>query len=298
MARRPKTDEPISMLSYRHAFHAGSAADVLKHAMFVFVLAYAGRKPKPLYLLDTHAGAGIYDLSSPQAQRTGEYAAGIARLIAAVPNEPELVAPYLALVRAANPTGRLEAYPGSPILARRLLRPQDRHEAAELHSSDHRQLRALLGHVPRANVTREDGLALLIARLPPPERRGIVLIDPSYEIKSDHEAVVRALTRAYRRFATGTYLLWYPVIERRRVETFLDSLRASGLRAIYQVELCLRPDAPGRGMTGSGVLVVNPPWTLPSAVDRGLPWLVEKLGAAGPNMAGWLVPEGSSARAK
>lgn len=277
------------MLSYRHAFHAGSPADVLKHAIFAFTLAYAGRKAKPLYLLDTHAGAGGYDLTAAAAARTGEHLAGIARLLAPAADEPALLDPYLALVRAANPAGRATTYPGSPLLARRLLRPQDRHELAELHPTDHAGLSALLAGAPRTRLYREDGLALLLARMPPPERRGIVLIDPSYEIKSDYQTVVRALLGAQRRFATGTCLLWYPVIERGRVEALLDELRASRLRAVYRAELCQLPDTPGRGMTGAGMLVVNPPWTLPAAVEQALPWLARRLAATGPASAGWLI---------
>jgi len=277
------------MLGYRHAFHAGNFADVLKHAVFVFVLGHAGRKAKPLYVLDTHAGAGAYDLSSPQALRTGEHRAGIGRLMAAGP-APPLAASYLDLVRAANPGGRLLAYPGSPALARAMLRPQDRLELAELHPSDHAALAARFAAVPRTRVVRGDGLELLLARMPPPERRGVVLIDPSYELESDHAAVVRALARAHRRFATGVYLLWYPVIERARVEALLAALRAAAIPAIYRLELCLLPDTPGRGMTGSGLLVVNPPWILPDEAARALPWLADRLRAEGPCRAGWLAP--------
>lgn len=273
------------MLSYRHAFHAGSPADVLKHAVLTFILAYAVQKPRPLYVLDTHAGAGAYDLGSAYAQKTGEARLGIARLAGADEAVPELFADYLDIVR------NRPAYPGSPILAHAFLRRQDRLELAELHPTDHAILAQGFDGVPRVRVTREDGLLLLLDRMPPPERRAIALIDPSYEVKSDYEAVVETLAAAHRRFATGTYLVWYPVIERERATAFLDGLRATGIPAQYRIELGLLPDAPGRGMTGSGLVVVNPPYTLPEAVQAALPWLAGRLGASGPVLAEWLVPE-------
>jgi 23S rRNA (adenine2030-N6)-methyltransferase len=279
------------MLSYRHAFHAGNFADVLKHAVQVAVLRYLAGKAKPLYVLDTHAGAGMYDLGSPEAAKTREHRAGIERVLAAPEPWPDLVAPYLGLVRAANPAKHLALYPGSPCLAAALLRPQDRLELVELHPTDHTALAARFAAAERARVVRADGLTHLVARMPPVERRGLVLIDPSYEIKTDYEAVVKAVAKAHRRFATGTYILWYPVIDRARVEALLTGLRATGIRAQYRIELCLLPDSPGRGMTGSGLIVINPPWTLPSLVDAGLPWLTERLAAEGPCAAGWLVPE-------
>src|SRR6478735_4834410 len=157
------------MLSYRHAFHAGSFADVVKHAILVQVLRHVVRKPKPVYVLDTHAGAGSYRLDTPMAAKTGEFRAGIGRLLAAPGPWPELVAPYLELVRAANPGGELRCYPGSPALARALLRPQDRLELVELHSTDHALLAASAAEAPREEIVRADGLELLVARMPPPE---------------------------------------------------------------------------------------------------------------------------------
>lgn len=278
------------MLSYRHAFHAGGVADVLKHAIYVFTLGYVVRKAKPLYVLDTHAGAGAYDLHAPEAARTGEHRAGIGRLIAFDEPSPALVAGYLDLVRAANPAGVTRIYPGSPSLARAILRSQDRLELAELHPTDHAALLARFGTAARTRIARTDGLGLLLARMPPPERRSVVLIDPSYELKSDDEVVVRTLAKACRRFAAGLYLLWYPVIDRARVEAFLEAIRATRLRAVHRSEICLLPDRPGHGMTGSGMLVVNPPWLLPDAAAAGVPWLAQRLGAEGPLSVGWLVP--------
>lgn len=278
------------MLSYRHAFHAGSFADVLKHAILVHVLRHVVRKPKPVYVLDTHAGAGSYLLHMPMAQKTGEYRAGIEKALAAAGPAPELLAPYLALVRAANPDGGLRHYPGSPALARALLRSQDRLELVELHGTDHGVLAASAPGGQREQVVHGDGLAVMVERMPPPERRGVVLVDPSYEVKSDYRSVVEALALAQRRFGTGTFLLWYPVIERARTEALLADLQATGMPGQFRVELGLRPDAPGRGMTAAGVVAINPPWTLPDVAAAGLPWLAAALGAEGRAIAEWLVP--------
>ena len=158
----------------------------------------------------------------------------------------------------------------------------------ELHGTDHA---TLAGWAESGDqVHREDGLAALVTRMPPRERRGVILIDPSYELKSDYHAVPEALARAYRRFATGTFLLWYPVIDRTRTDELLAALRAGGINRQFRLELGLRPDAPGRGMTGAGMVVVNPPWTLPEAAAAALPWIAAALGAEGPVSVGWLVP--------
>jgi 23S rRNA (adenine2030-N6)-methyltransferase len=251
------------MLSYRHGFHAGGPADVLKHAVLCFVLDYALRKPKPVYVLDTHAGAGVYGLRSAMADKTGEWRAGIGRLFDAV-DPPDLLRPYLELTRNVRQD---MVYPGSPELARRLLRPQDRLELAELHPSDHALLADRLGGQPRVRVARTDGLQLLVARMPPPERRAIAIIDPSYEIKGEDHGIVDALAKAHRRFASGVFILWYPVIERARVDALIADVEGREVGPTCRIELCMSPDSDGRGMTGSGVLVVNPPWTLrPAAI--------------------------------
>jgi len=279
------------MLCYRHGFHAGGPADVLKHAVFAFVLRYATAKPKPLYVLDTHAGAGEYDLASPLAAKLAEHEAGIVRVLAAPDTAPDLLAPYLDLVRGANPAGLLRIYPGSPELARALLRPGDRLELVELHRTDHAGLAARFDHVHGAKVLWEDGLAVLDARMPPPEHRAVVLIDPSYEVKTELEAVPEALARAHQRFPAGVFLLWYPVIERARTDLLLARLLASGIRRQLRIELDLAPDGARRGMTGSGLVVINPPWTLPAAAAAGLPWLARALGATGRWSCDWLAPE-------
>lgn len=279
------------MLSYRHGFHAGNAADVLKHAVFVFVLGHLQRKAGPLLILDTHAGAGLYDLASAEAAKTGEFRDGIGRLAAGAGDAPELLAGYLALVKARNPRGPFAVYPGSPALALAMKRPQDRLAFYELHPADHARLADLAGRARGVSVERADGFKGLIAHVPPVGRRGLVLIDPSYEIKTDYDNVVVALAKAWRRFATGVYVLWYPVIERSRIDALLAAVAAAGIRKVYRLELGMAPDAPGYGMTASGMLVVNAPFTLPRAAEPALPWLTERLGARGRAVAEWLVPE-------
>ena len=282
------------MLSYRHAFHAGAPADVLKHAVLAFTLRHATAKPKPLYVLDTHAGAGGYDLRSPMAQKTGEASRGILLLQGEPGPWPPLLEDLRSLVIEANadePGGAWVRYPGSPYIAQALLRPDDRLELVELHTTDHAALAELFENEPETRVAREDGLNALVARVPPFERRAVVLVDPSYEMKTEYADVVAALAGAHRRFATGTYLLWYPVIDRLRIDALLYELSATGVRSQYRIELCTAPDEAHRGLTGSGLVVVNPPWTLPEAVEQGLPWLAERLGATGLLTAEWLVPE-------
>jgi 23S rRNA (adenine2030-N6)-methyltransferase len=278
------------VLSYRHAFHAGGPADVLKHAVYAFCLAYMTAKPKPLFVMDTHAGAGLYDLSDPMAAKTGEWRQGVGRLEGAVA-PPPLVRAYLDLLAAVRADHGADACPGSPEIARRLLGAGDRLRLCELHPADS----AALAASGPDGVARTDGFRALVKAMPPKERRGLALIDPSYEMKDDYDRAADSLIAAHRRFATGTFLLWYPVVERARTETMIQRLAASGVPAQYRIELGMRPDGDGdgskRGMTASGLIAVNPPWTLPDAVDAGLPWLAERLGAAGRSFARWTVPE-------
>ena len=270
------------MLSYRHGFHAGNFADVLKHGVLAWVLDYLNRKPKPYLFLETHAGAGSYDLTSAAAQRTGEYRAGIGRLWPAAtlpPTAAAPLAPYLRAVSAANPEGVLARYPGSPAIAAGLLREGDRMHLAELHPTDHAALADGFAGQRRVQVVQQDGLALVKAALPPPERRGLVLIDPSYEVKDDYRAVAQALTGARRRWATGIYIVWYPLLPGAPAQALLGAL-ADGewLRA----ELETAPPAGDRGMYGCGLAVVNPPWGLAPALEALLPALARALALSGP----------------
>ncbi len=271
------------MLSYRHAFHAGNHADVLKHAVLVHLLAYLTRKEKPLWYVDTHAGAAGYALDQAWAQKNAEFETGIGRLWKGkeeLRGAPPLVAAYLEQVRALNPDGRLRAYPGSSQIAMRLLREQDRLRLFELHSTEGRGLKAHFAKdSPRVMVQAGDGFDGLRSVLPPPSRRGLVLMDPSYEDKRDYARARAALEDALQRFATGVYLLWYPQVQRRESGQFPASLKRLQKKDWLHVALTVKAPAPdGYGLHGSGLFVLNPPWDLPGLLKEAMPWLVKALG--------------------
>jgi len=266
------------MLSYRHAFHAGNHADVLKHTVLCQVLAYLAQKDKPFLYVDTHAGAGLFDLTSEWAQKNREHEDGIGRIWQR-DDLPAALAAYVRIVRELNPSGELRQYPGSPWLAHRLLRPGDSARLYELHSTDYPALAERFAGQRRIKVEKADGFAALKAVLPPAERRGVVLIDPSYEVKRDYQVVVEAVRGAVRRFATGCYLLWYPVLDRAAVQRLERELADSGIPDILLAELTVRADAEQAGLTGSGMIVVNPPWRLAEVLEDVLPWLSERLAA-------------------
>lgn len=280
------------MLSYRHCFHAGNHADIVKHTVLSLLLDAVKLKEKAVYYLDTHAGAGGYPLSGEHAGRTGEYLHGIAR-IWQQPDAPRELAPFISVLRAVNSGDKLTFYPGSPLIAQHLLRPQDSLQLNELHSGDCSLLRASFRTDKRAHVEHCDGFQQLKARLPPPSRRAVILIDPSYEIKTDYQAVVPAILEGYKRFASGIYALWYPVVLRQQVKRILSGLRDSGLRRILQIELALRPDNTQRGMTASGMIIINPPWMLEQQMSHLLPWLHSKLSpdGQGHTLVNWLATE-------
>ena len=268
------------MLSYRHSFHAGNFADVLKHLVLLRTLHHLTQKAKPLFYLDTHAGAGGYLLNSEQAGKTREFEEGIGRLWDTAELPPALEE-YRRLVRHFNGEGPLQRYPGSPWFAQQLLRPQDRMVLRELHPNDFALLQQSFRTDKRCRVEREDGFQGCLALLPPAERRGLVLIDPPYELKEDYQRVVDTLLAAHRRFATGCYAIWYPVVERYRIERMEKVLVASGLRRILLLELGVLPDSPGRGMTASGMILVNPPWPLASEMAPLLDYLAAHLADKG-----------------
>jgi 23S rRNA (adenine2030-N6)-methyltransferase len=265
------------MLSYLHSFHAGNHADVLKHLVLLGLLDRLAVKDKPLRYIETHAGAGGYDLRAREAQQNREFESGIAKLWSAR-KPPALVATLLTLVRTYNGDRlTLERYPGSPWLARSRLRKEDSAYLFELHPAEHRTLAQSFADDPRVTVQRADGLEGAIGLVPPPQRRGLVLVDPSYETKDEHRRVVDTVVKAHRRFATGVYAIWYPVIERRWVERFERALRATKIAPMDVYELCVAPDARGRGLTGSGMIVVNPPWKLREELAETLPWIASEL---------------------
>jgi len=268
------------MLSYRHAFHAGNFADVLKHWVLIECIEYLKLKDKPFVYYDTHAGPGMYSLDSEFAQKTQEFETGIAQ-IWNDPDLPEALQAYCELVKSLNDAQSLLQYPGSPGIAKWQLRETDRLILSELHSTEHAALSENFAHDKRTEVWKEDGFNRTLKRLPPNERRALILIDPPYELKADYERVVEFLAAAHRKFAQGIYALWYPVVDRDRIEKLEDALQRSGIRNIVLFELGIEADTDGRGMTSSGMIVINPPWTLQKRIDSGINYLVEKLGKGG-----------------
>ena len=268
------------MLAYRHAFHAGNHADVLKHITLCLVLRYMNQKDKSYRLIDTHAGAGGYSLEGQYAQKKGEYLQGVARLWDKSPDElPEAVADYMALVRQFNPEGQLEQYPGSPAFAQMLLRSQDQLRLYELHPTDHRILESYLGAVKGAEVKDTDGFEGLKSQVPPSSRRAVVLMDPSYEGHGDYSKVIASLREAILRFPEGVYMVWYPQVsklEAAQLPRRLEGLAPKGwLHARLTVQV---PDSQGFGLAGSGMFILNPPFTLHDQLLDVLPYLTEVLG--------------------
>ncbi|HEY0961523.1 MAG TPA: 23S rRNA (adenine(2030)-N(6))-methyltransferase RlmJ [Pseudomonadales bacterium] len=277
------------MLSYRHAFHAGNFADVLKHLVLVNVLQYAMRKDAPLFYVDTHAGAGLYGLNADAARKTGEAADGIGRLdFAALQAQAgadgrDALQAYHA---AVGPFLARTKYPGSPLVAAALLRRQDHLRLFELHSTDFRLLLENVEHDRRIHCEQEDGFKALPALLPPVQKRAVVLIDPSFEVKDDYARSVRALVNVYERMPSAQVLLWYPVVQRAQVDWMVTTLLKSPLRDLWQVELGVQPDTEAHGMTASGLILLNPPWTLAAQLNEALPLLQQQLA---PGTGHWFV---------
>lgn len=255
------------MLSYQHDYHAGNHADVLKHWLLLECLAHMQQKDKGLVYIDTHAGAGLYRLDSPMARKTGEADAGIRRLLA---QPPEGMETYISQVR---PEVTKHRYPGSAALVSSQLRPQDQGWLFELHPQAVRELERYCGRTGHAHVRQSDGFAGLLALLPVASRRALVLIDPAYEIKDDYRQVVTVLEQAWRKLPQLTALLWYPMIDRARIDRLERDVRRSKLKNAHLFELGVREPAAEAGMTASGVIVLNPPWTLIERVNALLPRL-------------------------
>ncbi len=266
-------------MNYRHIYHAGNFADVLKHAVLARLVTYMQAKDKAFRVLDTHAGLGLYDLSSEEAQKTGEWRDGIGRLLdGELPAEmAELLAPYLETVKALNPDGGVRLYPGSPKLARMLFRPQDRLSAMELHPDDYESLHRLFDGDFQSRVTHLDGWLALGAHLPPKEKRGIVLVDPPFEIEGEYERLAEGLAKAWRRFPGGVYCLWYPLKKGAPITAFHKALKDLGIPKMLCAELSVKSDRETTGLSGSGLIVVNPPFTLKDELGRLLPFLKERL---------------------
>lgn len=266
------------MLSYRHAFHAGNHADVLKHLIEVQILDYLGQKDKAFWYIDTHSGAGAYSLEEGYATKTAEYVDGVARLWQR-DDAPEAVSRYLEVVRSMNADGQLRHYPGSPWFAAEVMNPQEKLRLFELHPSDHQLLAECFADAGRrVKVEKTNGFEALKSILPPPPRRALVLIDPPYEEKADYARVVTAMKESLKRFATGTYAIWYPLLQRQEVKEMLASLRKLPCHSWLDASITVRtPSKDGFGMHGSGMFIVNPPWTLEATLKDTLPWLTEVL---------------------
>ena len=270
-------------MNYRHIYHAGNFADVLKHAVLARLIVHMSRKDKAFRVLDTHAGIGLYDLSSEEAQKTGEWRDGIGRILDAdIPARAKaILEPYLGAVRDLNPgrapDGALTLYPGSPKLTRMLMRPQDRLSAMELHPDDYETLHRLFDGDFQSRITELDGWLALGAHLPPKEKRGIVLVDPPFEIAGEYERLADGLAKAWRRFSGGTFCLWYPLKQGAPIEAFHQALKDLDIPKMLCAELVVRSDRETTGLSGSGLIVVNPPFTLKDELDILLPFLKDRL---------------------
>jgi len=281
------------MLSYRHAFHAGNHADVLKHMVIIQLMRYLGQKDPAYMVIDTHAGAGVYALDGDYASKNAEYETGIAKLWDRK-DLPAMVKEYVDLVRSLNPSGKMRYYPGSPYCAEKTMREQDRLRLFEMHPSEVKVLednfRKLEAHAAaqgqrpaargkRVMVYRGDGFQGLKALLPPPSRRGLVLIDPPYEDKRDYTHVAQVLADALTRFPTGTYAVWYPVLQRNESRQLPERLKRLGAKSWLNVMLAIHGPAPdGFGLHNSGMFILNPPWTLEAQLKEVMPYLIEVLG--------------------
>lgn len=294
------------MFSYRHAFHAGNHADVLKHIILLQLLQYLGQKETPYMFIDTHAGAGMYALEDKYASQSREYETGIGRLWNRK-DQPEAMAQYMQLIRGLNPSGKLRVYPGSPYCAEKMSREQDRIRLFELHPSDSKLLegnfRKLEAHAAaqgqpaargkRVIINRSDGFLGLKALLPPPSRRGLVLIDPPYEDKNDYRKVRLALEDALARFATGIYAVWYPVLQRIEARQLPEKLKRLPAKNWLNVTLTVgKPSPDGFGLRSSGMLVLNPPWTLEPLLRELMPYLVAAV--AQDEGAGFILESGAA----
>jgi len=283
-------------VNYRHAFHAGSFSDVLKHAVLARILVHLMHKEAPFRFIDTHAGAGRYDLSGDEARRSPEWREGIARVLMARPPAPvgELLRPYLQAVGPHDAEGRPVAYPGSPAIAQTLMRAQDRIALCEASPDEREALIAALGRDRRLSIVSTDGYVALNAYLPPKERRGVILIDPPFEAPGEAGGIVHALERALRKWPTGAYVAWRPIRDARDDARFLNAVAALGAPNVLRLELDIGPGPIGahgqEPLTRAGLLVVNPPHPLVGEARTLLPWLAQTLGRGegGKQLCDWV----------
>lgn len=270
------------MFSYRHAFHAGNHADVLKHSVLLHILHYLNKKETPYWIIDTHAGAGIYDLKDAWAEKTAEFKEGIARLWDNT-DLPEDLQLYIDHIRNLNDDRDLVYYPGSPWISLELMRPKDRLHLFELHPTEIEVLSDNIEQQGR-EITRQvtifekDGFSGLKSQLPPVPRRGLILIDPSYEDKADYRHTLMAVKDGLKRFATGCYAVWYPLVNRKEVHDMIRQLeKLPGIQWLNASLTVKKPAADGYGLHGSGMFIINPPYTLHAALEKSLPYLAKHL---------------------
>lgn len=266
-------------MNYRHAYHAGNFADVVKHAVLALVIEHLKLKPAPFRVIDTHAGIGVYDLGSLEAQKTGEWREGIGRVLEAQLSEKsqKVLAPYLGIVHRLNPGGSITRYPGSPLIARELIRSSDCLIVNELHPEDQHALKRLFAHDAQVKVMALDAWTAAKALLPPPERRGVVLIDPAFEQTGELDKLVEALKEGVRRFAGGTYLLWYPIKETGPVAAFRHKIARLELAKATAYELMIRSPEDEQRLNSAGIIAVNAPFTLKDNMEQLLPELASIL---------------------
>lgn len=279
------------MLSYRHLFHAGNFADVFKHILLTRLIVSMNKKDKPYFYLDTHAGIGRYDLSHPWAQKGREYESGIKKLWERT-DTPVAMKPYMDIVHADNPDGHPRFYPGSPRIVRQLIRPIDRMILTELNKTDCAALYDLFEHDRKVNIKLMDGYQSLKAHLPPPERRGLVLIDSSFDRSREFSRIAKALQEAHAKWSTGTYAIWYPLMAPGVIRGFEREIEEAGIRKVLQFELKILPDDAST-IPGCGMLIVNPPWKFDTEMRTLLRWVwsVLNVNNAGGLKVHWLVGE-------
>jgi 23S rRNA (adenine2030-N6)-methyltransferase len=269
-------------MNYRHAFHAGNFADVFKHVLLTRILTYLNHKDAPYYYLDTHAGLGLYDLECDEAQRTNEWSEGFGKLETAEipPSLQEFFAAYLHIVHDVKQKGA-SLYPGSPLIAQHLMRPQDRLAFCELHKDDVRDLQRNCGYDGRSKVLELDGFMGLKAYIPPKERRGMVLIDPPFENISEFEDIIKGVVNAHKKWATGIYAIWYPIKGLSKVTDFVEKLKATQIPKILRLELLIDDPYDASILSGCGFAIINPPWTLKTDTEQILPFLTALMGRGG-----------------
>lgn len=273
------------MLSYQHVYHAGNHVDCQKHLVLTILLQYLKEKDTPLCYIDTHSGRGLYDLFSPEAQKIREHETGIGK-IWDVKTWPDAARPYKEILSSLNKNGRLHYYPGSPWVAHALMRPQDRCELFELHPQEYKALREKMGRLPNVDIFQEDGWSVLGKYLPPKENRGLVFIDPSYELKDDYDVMAVRLQNALKYWRNGIFVIWYPILQRGLHEFMKEDFIESGMRKILCNEIMYGTE---NGIAGSGILVVNPPWKSNETISELMTWLSGFIGVS--STTSWLVPE-------